>query len=115
MINDIIEVIGEIKSNLELIRIKLSKGEVNKAKELTSRSMLVLLKIQQHELAKNLNVLNQLLEQNNISGAHNHINEVQTKIERLMRIEGNWALCRKCGWKNPQGTNYCNNCRYYLK
>ena len=77
--------------------------------------MFVLLKIQQHELAKNINVLNQLLEQNNISGAHAHLNEVQTKIERLIRIEGNWALCRKCGWKNPQGTNYCNNCRYYLK
>lgn len=115
MIHDIVDVISEVKANLELVRIKINKGEIIKAKELTSNSILTLLKIEQRELAKTINILKQLLEQNNIEGAQAHLNEIHTRIDRLMRIEGNWALCRKCGWKNPQGSNYCNNCRYVLK
>lgn len=115
MIQDIVEAIGETKSNLTLIRSKLDKGEVTKAKEIASKTVLSLLRIDQVELARNVGMIIKLVDQNDISRANVIAGEINDKVDRVIRSQGQFKLCRKCGWKNPSNTNFCTNCRNYIK
>lgn len=109
-----VENIENVKANLCMVGIKIATGNIEKAKKFANEAIESAKNAQCSEIVKDIDTLLKLIDLNKLNESNQALDIINVKLRNILKDEKVFR-CPNCGWKNRVGSNFCTNCRRYLR